>query len=300
MFPYTAYGLGIHSFLPLPELIAAEQKADVLFRLGKVNGVNLEMLDEERSFKATSDEAYYYLESVGKFLVREGREVIIDPNPGADKRAIRLCLLGPLLALILHQRQLLVLHASAVANGDKAIVFLGGHGWGKSTLAAALHLQGQKMLADDVTAIQMDSNCPKVLPGFPQFKLWPNAVTALGENPEALPVLQPDFAKRAFRVTACLPRGPLPLKHIYVLATGEHLEIESLRPQEALLELIRHSYASHFGNHLFHATGIVTHFKQCARLVQNVRLHRFRRPASLSTIDEHASMLIREISRDES
>jgi hypothetical protein len=60
---------------------------------------------------------------------------------------------------------------------------------------------------------------------------------------------------------------------------GENLEIESLRPQEALLELIRHSYASRFGNHLFHATGLVTHFKQCARLVQNARLHRFRRSA---------------------
>jgi hypothetical protein len=300
MFSYTAYGLGIHSFLPLPELIAAEQKADVVFRFGKVNGANLETLDQARSFKATSDEAYYSLEGVGEFLVRRGREVIIEPSPGADERAVRLCLLGPLLALILHQRQRLVLHASAVADGDAAIVFLGGHGWGKSTLAAALHLRGHKMLADDVTAIRMDSEHPIVLPAFPQFKLWPNAVTALGENPEALPVLQPDFAKRAFRVTGCFPRGPLPLKHIYVLATGEHLEIESLRPHEALLELIRHSYAARFGKQLLQATGMATHFKQCARLVQNARVHRFRRPASLSFIDEHASMLIGEISRDES
>jgi hypothetical protein len=156
------------------------------------------------------------------------------------------------------------------------------------------------MLADDVTAIQMDSNCPNVLPGFPQFKLWPDAVTALGDSPEKLPLLHPDFAKRAFRVTSGFSRGPLPLKRIYVLAMGERLEIESLRPQEALVELIRHSYAARFGNHLLQATGIVTHFKQCSGLVQNARIYRFRRPAPLSVIDEHASMLIHELSHDES
>jgi hypothetical protein len=156
------------------------------------------------------------------------------------------------------------------------------------------------MLADDVTAIQMDSNCPKVLPGFPQFKLWPDAVTALGDSRETLPLLHPDFAKRAFRVTAGFPRGSMPVKHIYVLATGDYLKIESLARQEAMLELIRHSYAARFGDHLLRATGMATHFKQCARLVKNAHLHRFRRPASLSVIDEHARMLIDEISCDES
>ena len=297
MFSYTAYGLGIHSFLPLPELICEEQKADVIFRLGRVDGSSLHTVDEMHRFKADSSEAHYFMEGVGSFLARGGQEIIVDARPDADERVVRLCLLGPALALILHQRQRLVLHASAVTVGDKAIVFLGGQGWGKSTLAAALHVRGYKMLADDVTAIQMDSDCPKVLPGFPQLKLWPDAVTALGDSPETLPLLHPDFAKRAFRVTAGFPRSPLPLKHIYVLATGEYLKIESLRPQEAMLELIRHSYAARFGNHLLQATGMATHFKHCVALVQNATFYRFRRPASLSVLDEHVSMLINDTSR---
>lgn len=299
MFTYTAYGLGIHSFLPLPELIAGEHKADVIFRPGRVNGSNLHTVDEMHSFKADANEAYYSMEGVGSFLARGGQEIVVDPRPEADERVVRLCLLGPVLALILHQRQRLVLHASAVVAGDRAIVFLGGQGWGKSTLAAALHLRGYKMLADDVTAIQMDSGCPKVLPGLPQCKLWPDAVTALGDSPENLPLLHPDFTKRAFRVTSGFPRGPLPLKHIYVLARGEYVEIESLSLQEALLELIRHSYAARFGNHLLQATGMATHFKQCVALVQNANLYRFRRPASLSILDEHVSMLINDMSRKE-
>jgi hypothetical protein len=299
MFSYSAYGLGIHSMLPLPELVAEQREADVLFGFGKVNGANLETFDQARSFKATSDEAYYSLESVGKFLVRGGREVIIEPSPGADERAVRLCLLGPIVALLLHQQGRLILHASAVAVGGNAILFLGGQGWGKSTMAAAFHVRGHGMLADDVTAIQMDSAYPMVMPAFPQFKLWPNAIIALGDIPEKLPLLHPDFAKRAFQVTSGFAHSSLPLTRVYVLAPGESLEIESLRPQEALIELLRHSYAARFGNHLLQATGIATHFKQCARLVQNTRLYVFRRPASLSVLDAHVGMLINDLSRED-
>ena len=153
------------------------------------------------------------------------------------------------------------------------------------------------MLADDVTAIQMDSACPMVLPGFPQLKLWPNSIVALGDTPETLPVVHPDFAKRAFRVTSGFAHAPLPLKRIYVLAPGQHVEIESLSRQEALIELIGHSYAARFGKELLQATGIARHFKHCARVVQNCDSYRFRRPASLSVLDEHVSMLTNDLSR---
>jgi hypothetical protein len=300
LFCYTAYGLGIHSFLALPELISEEKKADVIFRLGKIDSSKLRAVDDVRRFSANSEEAYYFMEGVGSFLARAGQEIIVDPISRADERSVRLCLLGPALALILHQRRRLVLHASAVAVGGQGIAFLGGQGWGKSTIAAALHLHGYDMLADDVTAIQMDTDWPMVLPAFPQLKLWPDSVTALGDSPETLPLLHPDLAKRALRVSSTFPRNALPLKHIYVLARGERLEIESLRPQQAFLEVIRHSYAARFGDDLLQATGIATHFKQCARLVQSTRAYRFRRPASLSVIDEHARILIRDLCREES
>ena len=116
MFSYTAYGLGIHSFVPLPELIAEEQKADVVFRLGRVNGSSLHTVDEMHRFKADSNEAHYFMDGVGSFLARGGQEIIVDPRPDADERVVRLCLLGPALALILHQRQRLVLHAPALSQ----------------------------------------------------------------------------------------------------------------------------------------------------------------------------------------
>lgn len=49
-------------------------KADVIFRPGKVNGEDMQALDEARSFKATSTEAYYSMAGAGTFLVRAGKE----------------------------------------------------------------------------------------------------------------------------------------------------------------------------------------------------------------------------------
>jgi len=291
LFCYTAYGLGIHSALPLPELVAEKREADVIFQLGKVNGTNLRTIDNARRFKATSREVYYFLEGVARFLIREGQEVTIDLSPGADARAVRLCLLGPVAALILHQQGYLTLHASAVAVNGNGIAFVGGQGWGKSTLAAAFHLRGHQILADDVTAIQTDSFHSMAIPAFPQLKLWPNSIVALGDDPEILPAVHPDFSKRAFRVTSQFAYAPVPLKRIYLIAPGPQVEIKSLSSQQALMELIGHSYAARFGNHLLEATGMATHFKQCLQLVQTTSVFRFRRPASLSFLAEHVSIL---------
>jgi len=282
----------------LPELVTETSEADVVFRLGKVDGADLKRLDETRSFKATPAEAYYHLEGVGKFRVCEGREVVIEPSSTAEERTLRLCLLGPIVALILHQRGQLVLHASTVDIAGDAVSFMGGQGWGKSTLAAALHVRGHRMLADDVTAIQMNSSVAMAVPAYPQLKLWPNSIVALGHTPEELPVLHPDFTKRAFRITSGFPVAPSPLKRIYVIAVGRRLEVESLSPQESLVELLRHSYAARFGNHLIDATGMGAHFKHCARLAQNTSVFRFRRPASLSGLDEHVRMLMDEMSSE--
>ena len=97
---------------------------------------------------------------------------------------LRLYLLGPALALLLHQRGFLVLHASAVSLDGGVVAFLGHSGHGKSTTAATLHARGAAIVADDVVAVDLGApGGPAALPGFPLLKLWPDAVTALGENP---------------------------------------------------------------------------------------------------------------------
>lgn len=290
-FSYTAYGLGIHSVLPLPELKGKEVAADVVVHLGQVDHSRLEVVDEHHSFWATSREACHFFKDAGAFLVRGGREIIVDPVPEADERALRLSLLGPALALILLQRGRLVLHASAIDVSGSTVAFVGGNGWGKSTIAAALHNRGHHMVTDDVMAIDIGSGCPMVIPSFPQFKLWPQAVTTLENVPETLPLVLSSSEKRTLRVTRRFAQTPLPLKRLYVLANRPTLEIEPLSPRQALAELMRHSYGARFGKQFLRVTGTTRYFTQCVSLANSVQVCRLKRPPNLAALRELAQFV---------
>jgi hypothetical protein len=298
MFSYTAYGLNILSELPLPELTPGELGAgvDVFIRLGKVNRFPLETEPQAGCFYATSDEAYFFWEEDGAYLVRGGREIIVEPFPGVEDGMLRLVILGMALGVLLHQRGLLTLHASAVAVNGGAVAFMGEKGGGKSTTAAALHTHGHTIVADDVVAINIDdAGSPMVFPGFPQLKLWPEAAEFLGDEPKTLPRLHPLLEKRARCVTALgFQQMPLPLQRIYILAEGTTHEVEPLQPQERFIELMRHSYALRF---LRNTGATVSHFRQCMRLASSVPIVRLKRPRSLSALQDVVKLVLKDTER---
>ncbi len=281
-FYYNVYGLGVRSALPLPELIAAtEMEADVVIRRGRVGPPLPEIARTGSYFHTTTEEAYFFWDRVGTFLVRKGEEIIVDSCPGVDECVVRLPLLGIVLAGLLYQRGVLVLHSSAVSVDDVAIAFLGNKESGKSTMAAVLYARGHQLVADDVVAVGgEEAGGPLTLPAFPQLKLWPAAVVAsLGEDPAALPRLHSRIEKRARQITYGFAHRPVPLGRIYVLDRGPSPEIEPLRPQEAMVQLIANSYASRFSRPL-PAARRVLHFLQCAELARDVPAFRLKRPPS--------------------
>ena len=78
---------------------------------------------------------------VARYLVSDGNEIIVDPEPDADLSAIRLFLFGSAFGALLHQRGILPLHGSAIVTSRGAVVFAGVSGSGKSALACAFHRQ---------------------------------------------------------------------------------------------------------------------------------------------------------------
>lgn len=187
MYTYTAFNLGIHSELPLPELIPSQRAADVTIRFGKLN----------QRQQHSNDDNYLLgeIEGFGMLLVQGGREIILDPHPVTDESVLRPFILGAIMSILLRQRGLFVLHASSVVINDIAVAFMGESGWGKSTLAESFHAQGYSILTDDLMAIQLDSQQPLVIPSFPQIKLWPDAAASIGHAPDSLPLLNPETQK---------------------------------------------------------------------------------------------------------
>ena len=301
MYNYTAYGLGICSVLPLPELqTLTEVGSDVVIRFGTVKWSPPDP-SSWSYFHIDDESAYLYWEVVGKFLVRSGKEIIIEPLQNVEEPVIRLPLLGAVLAILLHQRQHLVLHASAVVINGSAAVFLGPKGQGKSTMAATLYGRSHKLMADDVAALDIGSGkSPILLPGFPQIKLWPMAATAaLGDDPETLRKIHPEVEKRARPTVDSFFPMSLPLKRIYILSEGSTPQLKPLKPQEALVKLIANSYIPYLlGQKFIQSLQAPLHIHQCTTLAKRVPIYSLERPRSLDLLPEVAQLVEEDLNRE--
>src|SRR5208282_821090 len=108
---YFGFGLRVDSELELPELPLCPPgitEPDVVVRLGPVPR------DRRR---ATADEELAVNVVGAAYLVRNGREITVDPLPDADPAAVRVVLLGRVMAFLLRQRGWLPLHGSGVLIG---------------------------------------------------------------------------------------------------------------------------------------------------------------------------------------
>jgi hypothetical protein len=238
----------------------------------------------DRLVWGTAQQVHLVWRGVGAFVVREGHEIVVDPFPGVEERILRLAILNSSLGVLLLQRGMPVFHASVIGLASDAVAFLAPKGYGKSTMAAALHVRGHDLVADDLLVVDRDGDHLLARPGFPQFKLWPESAQAIGEDPELLPVLQPGLDKRARRISHGFSQDSLPLQGIYVLDIGEEIEIVPLPPKEALLHILPHWYGAMFDGDLLRVFGLDTHFRQCMRLVHRVPTFLLRRPSSLNML----------------
>lgn len=292
---YIAYGLRLKSALSFPELpidkLIAE--ADVIIRFDALEHLSDQVDEWGFCFRLVPGGVYLFWKEIGAFLVRDGREVIISSLPFVEDRVLRLPLLGVISAILLHQRGFLVLHASAIAVNGQAVAFVGEKGQGKSTTAVTLYNRGHLLIADDVVAIDMQNpQTPYVVPGFPQFKLWSDTVSSiLGDEPETLPQLHPKLDKRSHRISERFSDSPVPLKQVYVLTGGTSLSSQLLSSQDAMVQLITHSYISRFDDQLLQGEAGFTHFHQCASLINHIPICFLERPRSLSLLDEVAHLV---------
>lgn len=294
MHSYDAYGLGICSEVPVPAFAAGTGRADVVIRTADLQDEVRDLKAQDRAFDVDASQIRIYLSGIGSFVVRSGREVLVDPAEDVDQRWVQLGIVGPVLAALLVQRDFLILHASCVAVGGDGVAFVGAALEGKSTMAATLHARGHVLVTDDIVAIRFDdAGVPTVFPGFPQFKLWPDALAALGSSPDDLPRIAPNSEKRARRLKReSLSNEPVPLSRIYLLSGGDTPSIEDVPPARAYFALLAHSY----GVHWLHSLAPDSTFFGRARLTHSVPVRHLRRPRDLALLPTLADLVEEDMS----
>jgi HPr Serine kinase C-terminal domain len=281
---YRAYGLSIDSELELSDLVPGPPGQDVRIRYGPVERVRDPGDGSPLWWAADPTCARITFAPVGSFVIRDGREIVLDVSPGADEAIVRQVVLGPAFAVLLTQRGFITLHGSAVAVGDAGVIFLAGQGAGKSTTAGVMLGRGHALIADDAVAVAGPSDAPLLPPGFPRLKLWPEAATSLGVAPDQLSELYADLDKRGWAVPDSFAAEAVPPTHVYVLAVGDKLAIEALRPAEAVIELIRNAHG------VMAMKGVVAgdQLRRTAALAEHLTVRRLVRPLALETLFEVA------------
>jgi hypothetical protein len=238
-----------------------------------------------------SDDRYAFHTPHGGFLLTAARELTVDPSPGITPTLLRLVILGRALGALLQWRGRFVLHASAVANGGRVRVVAGASGSGKSTTAAAHIARGWRLVADDLVVIDLDGDEPRVLPAYPQLRLWPDAAAALGIEIGSTERVHRDHDKRIVPIApGDLASESLPMESIVIIERvargvlerperdvlerpdlGSPAVFDRLDRQAALVELLRHSYAPRIMRALGRQAG---HMAQCARLAGSITVAR--------------------------
>jgi hypothetical protein len=196
----------------------------------------------------------------------DGTRVQGFPAPGVPSPTVEHLYLNQALPLALSRQGKLVLHGSAVDIGGLGVAFLGESGRGKSTLAASFATGGDRFLTDDGLLLEWAGSRCMIVPSHPSIRLWEDSQDALvNEHVAMAPAV-------SFTSKARFLAGPdiafcdqaQPLRRLYFLGDGqvETPTVEPLRPAEALIELVKHSFLLDIEAQ----DGLARHFDDLSRL----------------------------------
>lgn len=157
-----------------------------------------------------------------RFYVEQGRRITIMRNGHEDWDFIRLFLLAPVVGALLHQRQVIPLHAGGVVIDGGAVLLSGQSGAGKSTTTAALHRAGYPLIADDVAVIKQGQPLPTVEPGVPFVKLWKNSFDVLQQEVPHSGRIREAVEKYFVPITDLVQQSH-PIRRIYILEKSSTL-----------------------------------------------------------------------------
>jgi hypothetical protein len=314
-FHYEAYGLHIDSALELPELGNARAVPPgvplaglVTVRLGKVLGTLEGGKRVSKECVVNGDMALVDVPRVGRFLIQQGAEVLVEPDLATVERDLRHVLLGIALGVLLLQREQVALHASAISTplgsgSDKeevCIAFAGQSRAGKSTVAAWFVRRGNLLVSDDVCALDLGRGegapvTPKVWPGSTKINLDRPSLETVGLTDSPRESLADPRSRFAVSVPSSEQRSTR-LQCLYVITSVRPCPTESSIRQLKGHEAVQAVMTNLHGASYLPCFGLVQrYFGHCFALLEGLDVYSVQLQRGLDVLDGQLEAVERHI-----
>ena len=224
------------------------------------------------------------------FRIQGGNQILISRETKTEDSDINLFLVGSAWGVLLHQRELIPLHCSAIGTGGQAAAFVGQSGAGKSTLAAGLSNRGYGHLCDDVCMLNPKDKDMLVYPMPKGLKLWRGAADALNIPTGARVGTHPDLDKFYVKPAGGSLSDPQTLKVIYVIQEHEDgpARITPLSGAERFSALFENVYRKEWIDVMGNRQAL---FSLLAMTINHVKLYTFSRQKDMDRFEKGLDVL---------
>lgn len=274
MHTYSAYQFIISSELLLPELpsvddLIATDSPSISLIFGRARRESVpNALVQGLYYHIQPEIGWIEIPNITRFLIKEGRQIIVEPFPGVDEASLRLFLYTVCIPLVLIYHNFFLLHGGAIQWGDQGVAFLADFGQGKSTLLASFLKRADCFLSDDICVLNQDG---VIFPGLPFLQLQDDALNQLDIDRTRLNLIRPAVNKWYVPVQHVVCSQPVLLKTVYMINPSNRPDVQ-LTPLLGLRKihhLKKHTYQPLFvkglGKDLFY-------FHQCAALAARIKV----------------------------
>jgi len=299
-FLYKSFGLIIKSEIEIPELPLFEgdlnkEQVQVKIRWGKIPESCGDFETNGATFQSSSNKTLIHCDGVANYLIQNGSEIIIERFKNSDLKDLRVFLLGSSLGALLHQRGIVPLHGSTIKFRDKAIIFAGFAGSGKSTIAAQMMLKKYQIMGDDIApiAFNQESN-PMVHPSVLRLKIWNDTLQKIGYHPPPLEPIRKKLNKFFLPLNGSFYDQPLLIDRIYFLNYHHKAkpQIKVLRGIDKTDALLTNIYRKIF----FKGTKLNEKcFNKVSEIANKVKCRQLLKPATKFNFEETIDLLERDL-----
>jgi hypothetical protein len=251
---YELYGLLVDSSVDLHLPLAAGEIPDLTVRVNTPMPRSGPCKLHSNHFEPHYQRLFWPF--AGSAEIFNGQDIALTPFEDVEASIFSFAILGPIIALVLHSRHFLTLHASCASLNGKAVAFMGDKGAGKSTIMAATIAAGHQLVADDIAALRRDANVDVCRHGYPLMKVsdaslaaFP-ALVANGGEVVAAPIGDKHLVRFPTQ-----PQDDVPILGLFVLTRGVQPAIKRLELEEAYGSLMRFSYPIRFGAGVLNIAG---------------------------------------------